>query len=134
MRYSLQVPVSRVDAGDEFISAEAICEMARTAEEAGFDACSVTDHPFPPVDWLDSGGHHSLDPLVTFGIMAASTTRIRLHGGVWVLPYRNAFLTANALASLDAASGGRVIAGVAAGYLEAEFRALGADFERRNEV
>lgn len=134
MRYSLQVPVSRVDAGDEFISAEAICEMARAAEGAGFDACSVSEHPFPPLNWLNSGGHHTLDPLVTFGIMAAVTTRLRLHAGVWVLPYRNAFLSANALASLDAASGGRLIAGVAAGYLEAEFRALGADFEHRNEV
>lgn len=133
MRYSLQLPVSRVDAGDEFISAGAISEMVRTAEDAGFDACSVSEHPFPPLDWLESGGHHTLDPLVTFGIVAAATTRIRLHTGVWVLPYRNPFMGASALASLDAASGGRVIVGVAAGYLEAEFRALGADFAGRNE-
>jgi probable F420-dependent oxidoreductase len=52
---------------------------------------------------------------------------------VLVLAYRNPFLAAKAIASLDAVSGGRVIAGVAAGYLEAEFEALGADFAHRND-
>ncbi|MEE3326609.1 MAG: TIGR03619 family F420-dependent LLM class oxidoreductase [Myxococcota bacterium] len=134
MRYSLSLPVSRVERGDEFISAQGIREMAAAAEEAGFDACSVSEHPLPPTAWLESGGHHTLDPLVALSLVAAATQRIHLHTGVWVLPYRNPFMGASALASLDAASGGRVIAGVGAGYLEAEFRALGADFVNRNEV
>src|SRR4030095_8585820 len=67
--------------------------------------------------------------------------RLRLHLNVLVLPYRNPFLAAKAIASLDAVSGGRVIAGLAAGYLEGEARAregdaraLGADFARRNAL
>jgi probable F420-dependent oxidoreductase len=51
-----------------------------------------------------------------------------------VLPYRNPFLTAKAVTSLDVLSGGRVILGVGAGYLEAEFKALGVDFSERNEL
>ena len=51
-----------------------------------------------------------------------------------MLPYRNPFLPAKSVASLDALSGGRVIVGVAVGYLEGEYRALGADFEQRNEI
>jgi hypothetical protein len=43
-------------------------------------------------------------------------------------------LLAKAAASLDVVSGGRLILGVGAGYLEGEFRALGADFERRNQA
>jgi probable F420-dependent oxidoreductase len=66
-------------------------------------------------------------------VAAGATSRLRLHTNVLVLAYRNPFLAAKALASLDAISGGRVIAGVAAGYLEGEFDALGADFSQRNE-
>jgi probable F420-dependent oxidoreductase len=57
-----------------------------------------------------------------------------LHTNILVLAYRNPFLTAKAVASLDAISGGRVIVGVGAGYLEGEFAALGADFAHRNDV
>jgi len=133
MRFSAQLATDRVTKGEEFTSGAAISEMARALEAAGFDAAFATEHPFPPDAWLATGGHHSLDPFVVLAIAGAATTRLRLHTNVLVLAYRNPFLTAKALASLDAASGGRVIAGVAAGYLEGEFAALGADFARRNE-
>jgi probable F420-dependent oxidoreductase len=53
---------------------------------------------------------------------------------VLIVAYRNPFLSAKSIASLDALSGGRVIAGVAAGYLEGEFEALGVDFDARNDL
>ena len=134
MRFSVQLPTENVDATDEFLSAEAIGEMARAAEAAGFDACFVTDHPIPGTRWLAGGGHHSLDPFVALSLAAAATTRIRLQTNVLVLPYRNPFLAAKAAASLDVASGGRLILGVATGYLESEFEALGVPLEERNEL
>jgi probable F420-dependent oxidoreductase len=51
-----------------------------------------------------------------------------------VVPYRNPFLLAKSVATLDVLSGGRLILGVGGGYLEPEFQALGADFEHRNAV
>ncbi len=134
MRFSLQLPTDRVAAGDEFVGARAIAEMARTAESAGFDAAFVTDHPFPNDRWLASGGHHALDPFVALSFVAAATERLRVQTNITVLGYRNPFLLAKAAASLDVLSGGRLILGVAAGYLKREFQALGADFEARNEV
>jgi probable F420-dependent oxidoreductase len=134
LRFSGQLPTDRVAKGAEFTSAAAIGEIARALEAAGFDAGYVTEHPFPSDAWLASGGHHALDPFVSLAAAAAATTRLRLHTNVLVLPYRNPFLTAKAVASLDVVSGGRVIVGVAAGYLEGEYRALGADFAGRNEV
>ncbi|MGH0030327.1 MAG: LLM class F420-dependent oxidoreductase [Myxococcota bacterium] len=133
MRFSLQLPTDRVDAGPEFVSGAAVAELARTAEDAGFDACFVTEHPFPPDRWLAGGGHHALDPWVALSFAAAATTTLRVHTNIAVLAYRNPFLTAKAAASLDVLSGGRLTLGVAAGYLEGEFAALGADFEGRNE-
>ena len=134
MRFSVQLPTDRVEDGPEFTSRDALFELATSAERAAFDACYVTEHPFPSDRWLASGGHHALDPFVALSMAAAATTRLRLHTNILVLAYRNPFLTAKAIASLDAVSGGRVIVGVAAGYLEGEYEALGADFAHRNEI
>ncbi len=94
----------------------------------------VTDHPIPSDRWLASGGHHALDPFVALSFAAAATERLRLHLNLLVLAYRNPFVSAKAVASLDALSGGRVIVGVGAGYLEPEFTALGVDYAERNEL
>jgi probable F420-dependent oxidoreductase len=133
MRFAVQLPTDQVEAGDDLLSAAAIADMARAAEAAGFDAVSVTDHPMPPARWVAAGGHHSLDPFVALSFAAAATERIRLLTHVLVLPYRNPFLVAKAAATLDVLSGGRLLLGVAAGYLEGEFEALGADFAARND-
>ena len=134
MRFAVQLPTDRVAEGAEFVGPDAIAELARAAEAAGFDAVSVTDHPFPPARWVAAGGHHALDPFVALSFAAAATTRVRLLTQVIVLPYRNPFLVAKAASTLDVLSGGRLILGVAAGYLEPEFSALGADFANRNDV
>lgn len=133
MRFSVQLPCDRVDDIPAFGTAEAICELAAAIERAGFDACFVTEHPFPPDGWLEHGGHHALDPFVSLSIAASATRTLRLHTNILVLAYRNAFLAAKAIASLDVVSEGRVLVGTGAGYLEAEFAALGADFENRND-
>ncbi len=134
MKFSVQLPTDRVEQGDEFISVGAIAVMAEAIERAGFDACWVTEHPFPSDNWMATGGHHSLDPFISLTAAAAATTKLLLHTNILVLPYRNPFLTAKSIASLDAVSGGRVIMGVAAGYLESEYAALGANFEDRNAI
>jgi probable F420-dependent oxidoreductase len=130
----LGLPTQRVDRLEEFVTGEAVAEMSRAAESAGFDAVFVTEHPFPEKSWMDTGGHHALDPFVALSFAAAATTRIRLQTHLCVLPYRNPFLTAKSVASLDVLSGGRVILGAGTGYLEAEFAALGVDFAERNEL
>ena len=134
MQFVLQLPTDRVEAGVDLLSAAALGEMARAAERFGFDAVSVTDHPMPPARWVAAGGHHALDPFVALSFAAAATERIRLQTHVLVLPYRNPFLVSKAAASLDVLSGGRLTLGVAAGYLEPEFVAVGADFPSRNEA
>ncbi|MEE9285304.1 MAG: LLM class F420-dependent oxidoreductase [Dehalococcoidia bacterium] len=134
MKCSLMLHTDRVDLGQEFVSAEGVMAISRAAEAAGFDAVAVTDHPFPEDEWMRSGGHHALDPFVPLSFAAAATTRLRLLTYIYVLPYRNPFLIAKSVASLDALSGGRLIFGIAAGYLEPEFEALGIDFGQRNDL
>jgi probable F420-dependent oxidoreductase len=134
MRFSVGLPVDRSDRPDEFVTGAAVAEMAQAAEAAGFDACYVTDHPAADQQWLSGGGHHALEPLVGLAFAAAATTTLRLHTHVYVAAYRNPFLAAKSVATLDALSGGRVILGVAAGYLRPEFGALGVEFDERNAL
>lgn len=130
MRASLGLPTDRVDNPD-FVSGVGIARLARHFEEIGAAAAFVTDHPAPDDRWLAAGGHQALEPTVALTAAAMATERLKLHTHVYVLAYRNPFLAAKALASLDVVSGGRLILGVAAGYLKAEFAALGSNFEDR---
>jgi probable F420-dependent oxidoreductase len=134
VKCSLLLHTHRLEFGPEFVSGDGIMEVARAAERAGFDSVSVTDHPVPSLQWMEIGGHHALDPFVALSFAAAATSRLRLMTHIYVLPYRNPFLSAKAVASLDVLSDGRVIFGVASGYLEAEFKALGVRFEERDEL
>lgn len=133
MRFSVGLPVDHVHAIPEFVTGDAIAEMARAVEGAGLDAVYVTDHPAPDDRWLEGGGHQAQDPLVALAFAAAATTRVMLHTHVFIAAYRNPFLAAKGVATLQNLSGGRVLLGVAAGYLRPEFAALGADFDARND-
>lgn len=108
--------------------------VVRAAEESGFESVWTGEHVVLPL--RDNpvpvpAETPFLDSLVTLARLAGTTRRLRLGTGILVLPHHNPVLLAKALASLDVVSGGRLIAGFAGGYAEAEFRALGADFARR---
>lgn len=134
MKINITLPFDHIEHPDEFLTPEAVVEIAQFAEKLGYDGGNVTDHPCPTGRWLDGGGHHAQDPFVMLGFVAAATTRFRLQTGILVLPYRNPFITARAVATLDLYSRGRVTLGLGAGYLKGEYKALGVDFERRNEI
>jgi probable F420-dependent oxidoreductase len=134
VRVNVSLPFDRIQQPQEFLSAEAIAEVSKLCERLGFSAACDTDHPVPTGRWLDAGGHHAQDPFVILTFVAAATRTLRLQTGILVLPYRNPFITARAVATLDFLSGGRVTLGLGAGYLKGEYKALGVDFERRNEI
>lgn len=109
--------------------------VAHAAEAAGFESLWAGEHvvlpdpqvppsPMAPTDRI-------LDPIVALTFLAAQTSRVRLGTGVIVLPQRQPLVLAKELASLDALSGGRLIVGVGAGYLEPELRALGVPMAER---
>jgi probable F420-dependent oxidoreductase len=62
---------------------------------------------------------------------ASAAPNVGLGTSVLVLPQHNPLWLANALASLDALSNGRVIVGAGVGWSEAEFDALGYNFANR---
>ncbi len=112
-------------------SGDALTRAAVLAEEVGLADVWVSDHlvvpagvPYPPSVYI-------YEPLVSLAWVAAATSRIGLGTTVLVLPMRNPVVVAKMLASLDQMSGGRTILGTAAGWLEAEFDALGVPFAER---
>src|SRR5262249_10538566 len=75
--------------------------------------------------------HEMLDGAVVMGAVAAATSRLRLGTSVLIAPYRGPLNDARQLATIDVLSGGRLIAGVGAGWLAEEFNALGIPFAER---
>ena len=134
MKINVTLPFDNIEDPAQFLTPEAVAQVSGVVERAGFNAGLVTDHPCPTGRWLDAGGHYAQDPLIMLSLVAAHTTTLRLQTGILVLPYRNPFTVARAVATLDVFSGGRVSLGVGAGYLKGEYKALGVDFERRNEI
>jgi probable F420-dependent oxidoreductase len=111
-------------------SAEAIAGAARRAEELGFDDLWVSDHVVQPA----AQGYPSpylYDPLLTLAWAAASTTQIGLGTSVLVASQYHPLWLANATASLDALSGGRLTLAVGVGWSAEEFAVLGQDFRTR---
>jgi probable F420-dependent oxidoreductase len=113
----------------------AALRVAQAAEAAGFESVWTGEHvvlpdpqvppsPLPPQAPM-------LDPAVALAFLAAATRRVRLGTGIIILPQRNPVVLAKELASVDVLSGGRLIAGFGAGYLEPEFTALGIPFADR---
>lgn len=123
-----------------------VAVVARAAEAVGYESLWVFERvlfPEPAVQglygvpglaWPD---HYRgvADPLVTLTLAAAATDRARLGTSVLVAPLHVPFQLARSLASLDAASGGRVIAGLGTGWSLDEYAAASvAPFEKRGEV
>jgi alkanesulfonate monooxygenase SsuD/methylene tetrahydromethanopterin reductase-like flavin-dependent oxidoreductase (luciferase family) len=93
--------------------------LARAAEAAGWEAFFVWDH-LGFVRGVPSG-----DPWVILSAVAATTTHLRLGLAVTPLARRRPQVVANALASLDLLSGGRVIFGAGLGGVPEEFTVFG---------
>jgi probable F420-dependent oxidoreductase len=117
---------------------DAVAQAAREAEAAGFDSLWAGEHVVLPDPQVRPSPMHpqdpALDPLLALAWAAAHTATIRLATGIVILPQRNPLVLAKQVASLDVLSGGRVIFGIGAGYLEPEFRAVGANFAERGAV
>jgi len=118
-------------------------ELARTAEDAGWDSLQVADAPFfpeqvsVPYPYTPDGSRFwpldlpVLDPWVAITAMATVTERIRFIPSVLRLAIRQPLLEAKSLCSVAAVSGGRVALGVGLAWMPEEFKWLGMDKKTR---
>lgn len=141
---SCRISISAYD-----VRADDFTELAVAADEFGFDTLWLGEHILSPgagrtVPHPTSAGqplHHAgpvvdpavrlVDPLVTLAAAAARTRRINLATGVYLLPLRHPLATARMASTVQEIARGRFSLGVGAGWLKAEFAALGVDFPTR---
>ncbi len=109
-----------------------IHRVALTAEELGYDSVWATDHVIVPRTDVEPYGN-IFESLITLAMVAALTRRVKLGTSILVLPQRNPVLAAKQIATLDAASGGRMIVGLGVGWNEIEFKNLGMNFHNRGK-
>jgi len=112
-----------------------IVAAAEAAEALGYSTVWVIDHLVLPAKVEGGYAFNPLDPflepITVLGALALKTTRVKLGTAVLVLPYRHPIYTAKALATVDVLSGGRLVVGVGAGWMEPEFTALGVPLAER---
>ena len=106
-------------------SIEAVEAAADAAEGLGWDGVWVTDHVL--VDPSDAEDYVWItEAVTTLAYLAARTKRVKLGASVFVVPMRNAVIIGKELATIDAFSRGRLIAGVGVGWSEREFGNVGS--------
>ncbi|MBI4337963.1 MAG: TIGR03619 family F420-dependent LLM class oxidoreductase [Chloroflexi bacterium] len=116
------------------IDAEGLRRFAARVEELGYDSIWVTDHIIVPQGLDIVYKERMLEPFAVLAHVAALTRRVKLGTSVIILGYRNPIVVAKMLATVDVLSGGRLIFGAAAGWMEGEFAALGVPFEQRGKL
>jgi probable F420-dependent oxidoreductase len=124
---------------------EQILDVARFAEELGFEGVMLGDHgvfprevkaPYP----YSADGRPPMAPdawypdcWATIGAISAVTRRIRFSVAVYVLPLRNIFVVARATGTLAILSNHRFILGAGTGWMKDEFDIYGVDFHTRGK-
>jgi probable F420-dependent oxidoreductase len=120
-----------------------IDEVARTAEERGFESLFVPEHTHIPVARppLDREGKprpnhywHMLDPFVALTAAATVTKRLKLGTGICLMMERDPITTAKEVASLDLVSGGRFIFGIGVGWDAVEMGNHGTALKDRRRI
>jgi probable F420-dependent oxidoreductase len=98
-------------------------ELARVAEDAGFDTATIGHHHFMPGNLAD--------PLTFLAAVAARTERLRVGTGIFQLPVHNPVRVAEQVATVDQLSGGRVSLGVGTGWWPLEYQVQGSSYRER---
>lgn len=120
-----------------------IVGIAQLAESCGFESVWTAEHVMVPVTYASKYPYNDkgkmdanpetnmVDPLVALSLVAGATKTLKLGTGVNILPQVSPLLLAKQAASVDFVSGGRLLLGLGIGWLQEEYIAMGAPFEKR---
>jgi len=115
-------------------------ELAREAEERGFESVFFPEHTHIPTNrrtpWPGGGDlpkeyWHTHDPFVALAMAAAVTHRLKVGTGICLVIQRDTITLAKEVATLDFLSGGRFVFGIGGGWNVEEMANHGTDFRTR---
>jgi probable F420-dependent oxidoreductase len=125
----------------QMASPDAVSNIARRAEQLGFDSLWVFDrllYPVKPKSAYPAGDgslpdlyKKVLDPVETLTFVAGQTSKVALGTSVLNLPWYNPVLLARRLTTLDVLSAGRLRVGFGIGWSEDEYEAAGVPWKER---
>ena len=128
-----------------FLEASEIIEIARAADELGYEGMAIPDHVVnletlaTPYPYTEDGERRWppftdwLDPWVLVGSLAQVTTRLKFVTTVYIPAMRDPYSAAKAIGTAACLSGGRVELGIGVGWCEEEFDLLGQSFAKRGK-
>lgn len=128
-----------------FLNTPDIIEIARAADELGYDGLGIPDHvvnletlqtPYPYTkdgqrrwqpftDWPD--------PWVLVGALAQVTTRLKFVTTVYIPAMRNPYSAAKAIGTAALLASGRIELGIGVGWCREEFELMGEQFAARGK-
>lgn len=129
-------------------SVEDTLELARSAEQFGYDALWLGEHYFVPQSFEsthpavasgNTGTERSIlspqtllyDPWFTLGAISGATKKLRVGTAINIVPLNNPLFLARATVTAHDMSAGRFLFGVGAGWLKEEFDVFGVPFNER---
>ena len=136
MQYTCSVAMSGIN---DFV------EIARTAEELGFDSIALpdsifymeqqsTDYPYTPDgSRMWNADTEWVDPLIAAGAMGAVTSTLRFYTNVMKLGSRNPLLLARQVGSVANLTNNRFGFGVGIGWAPEEFEWCGVPYPKRGK-
>jgi probable F420-dependent oxidoreductase len=136
MKYTVSVAMSPVDQ---------LVELAKTAEEVGFDSIALPDSIFymekQSTDYPYTADGSRMwnedtpwaDPLIVAGAMGAVTTTLRFYTNVMKLGSRNPLLLARQVGSVANLTNNRFGFGVGIGWAPEEFEWCGVPYAKRGK-
>lgn len=110
--------------GQQDIGIDDLRRLWTFVDQNGFEWVSVWDHMYSRTN--DAAPHHEAVALLS--ALALDTENVEIGCLVFCAAYRNPGILVKSLITIDHLSGGRMNAGVGAGWHEPEFRAFGIPF------
>ncbi|MDW8063373.1 MAG: TIGR03619 family F420-dependent LLM class oxidoreductase [Candidatus Caldarchaeum sp.] len=111
-----------------YMSNEELATYCREVERLGYTSIWHAEHYVMAPPLLSTSWY---DPLVTLAVAASATKKVKIGTAIIILPLRNPGVLAKEAATLDVLSDGRLILGVAIGWLDKEFELVGVSLKER---
>jgi alkanesulfonate monooxygenase SsuD/methylene tetrahydromethanopterin reductase-like flavin-dependent oxidoreductase (luciferase family) len=129
-KVGLFLPTGEIMLGGATAGWRDLLELARRAEDLGFDSLWLPDHVLLGRG-AESDAIGAWECWSLLAALAAATIGVELGPLVSCTAYRNPALLAKMASTVDEISGGRLVLGLGAGWAESEFRAFGFPFDHR---